>query len=429
MSIFDEMESAVRSYCLEFPEVFNRASGPYLFNSEGRRYIDFLCGAGALNYGHNPREMVDAVIEYLRQDGIVTSLDLHTVAKRQFMERLRDIVMAPRNMDHVVQFTGPTGTNAIEAALKLARKVTKRTNVVAFTNGYHGASLAALSATGKSSMRNAAGVQLGAITRVPYDGYSESSGLPLLDRMLEDPSSGLDSPAAFLVEVVQGEGGLRAASGKWLQELQRVARKHGALLIVDDIQAGCGRTGTFFSFDNMGIEPDIICLSKSISGIGLPMALVLIRRSLDQWSAGQHNGTFRGNNLAFVAGRIALEEYWAKPEFVNGLARKAALIDDLLSSISRRHKAMGCHLRGRGFMRGLVFNHAEQASAVSHASFKRGLIVETCGPMGEVVKLLPPITMDEAGLSAGISILSAAIREVGGAASRDDIEPMAAMAG
>lgn len=412
MSIFEEMESSVRSYCHDFPAVFHKAKGPHLFDTGGNRYLDFLCGAGALNYGHNPPEIVDPVIRYLEEEGVVTSLDLHTLAKQQFLERFRDVILAPRKMDYVVQFTGPTGTNAVEAALKLARLVTRRTNVVAFTNGFHGASLGALAATGNGHMRSASGLPLTGVTRFPYEGYDDSIDVDLLDRLLSDPGSGIDSPAAFLVETVQGEGGLRAASRRWLRELQAVARRHDALLIVDDIQAGCGRTGTFFSFEAAELEPDLVCLSKSISAVGLPMSVVLIRRSLDRWKPGQHNGTFRGNNLAFVAGRVALEKYWDDRTFVSGLPVRAAALEELLQELLTRHKVLCREVRGRGFMRGLVLGDAGLAGAVSRESFARGLIVETCGPHGEVIKLLPPITLDAGGIRHGMSVLSEALQSV-----------------
>jgi diaminobutyrate-2-oxoglutarate transaminase len=421
MSIFEEMESSVRTYCREFPAVFHKAKGAYVYDAQGNKYLDFLCGAGALGYGHNPPEIIEPVIRYLEEEGILTSLDLHTLAKQKFLERLRDVILLPRGMDYVVQFTGPTGTNAVEAALKLARNVTRRTNVIAFTNGFHGASLGALSATGNSHLRSASGLALTGVTRFPYDGYSDSAGPALLDEMLADPSSGIDPPAAFLLETIQGEGGLRAASSHWLRQIQAIAARHGAWLIVDDIQAGCGRTGTFFSFEQQGLDPDIICLSKSISAVGLPMSLVLIRRSLDEWQPGQHNGTFRGNNLAFVAARAALERYWDDSAFVKGLSARAATLDEALRKLAGRHTGLCREVRGRGFMRGLVFERAQEASAVSRESFERGLIVETCGPRGEVVKLLPPITLEDSGLDLGIATLHAAMNAVeqGGVRGRE----------
>jgi diaminobutyrate-2-oxoglutarate transaminase len=412
MDVFEEMESNIRSYCRAFPVVFHRGRGHHIYDVDGRQYLDFLCGAGALNYGHNPPEIVAAVIDYMRDGGIVTSLDLHTVAKQDFLATFRDVILRPRGLDYIVQFTGPTGANAIEAALKLARLVTGRANIVAFTNGYHGGSLGALAISGNRSMRSVAGADLGQVTRLPYDGYFGVNSARLLDHMLCDSSSGIDLPAAVMVELIQGEGGINVATRDWLVDLEAVARKHSCLLIVDDIQAGCGRTGKFFSFEDMCISPDIVCLSKSIGAIGLPMAIVLFGRHIDNWHAGQHTGTFRGNNLAFVAGRVALEHYWNDASFTNSLGTRIAYFDDLLLSLERRYSPARCKLKGRGFMRGLMFSNGRYATAISQECFKNGLIAETCGPSAEVLKLLPPITIDEIALSQAVSILDSAIGRV-----------------
>jgi diaminobutyrate-2-oxoglutarate transaminase len=413
MNIFDEVESNVRTYCRQFPAVFDWASGHHVRDDQGRLYLDFLVCAGALNYGHNPPAVVEAVIAYLRGGGIVSSLDFQTSAKAAFLTSFRDVILAPRRLDYVIQCTGPTGTNAVEAALKLARLATGRTNVVAFSNAFHGVSTGALAATANARNRRGAGMPLAPVARIPYEGYvADVDGLTVLEAMLEDSGSGLDRPAAIIVETVQGEGGLRAASAEWLQRLQQIARRSGALLIVDDIQAGCGRTGTFFSFEDHGIEPDIVCLSKSISAMGLPMALVLLRRQLDVWEPGQHNGTFRGNNLAFVAARTAIETYWTTGAFGAAVRSKASLLEDLLTPIVRRFACRGARLRGRGMMRGIVFDDPDFAQAVSKAAFAHGLIAETCGPRDEVLKLLPPLTIDEAGISKGVTLLRRAIEEV-----------------
>ncbi|MBC7168518.1 diaminobutyrate--2-oxoglutarate transaminase, partial [Phenylobacterium sp.] len=287
---FERMESKVRSYCRSFPAVFERAEGSWQYDKDGKGYIDFLTGCSVLNYGHNHPAMKQALIDYIQSDGVVHSLDMHSKAKGEFLEALESKILKPRGMNYLAQFTGPTGANAVEAALKLARKVTGRTNVIAFTNGFHGVTLGALAATGNSHHRGGAHIPLSGVTRMPYDGYF-GEGVDTaaqLDKMLSDPSGGVDKPAAIIVEVVQGEGGLNVASAEWLQKVEKIARKHGALFIVDDIQAGCGRTGAFFSFEGMGLKPDIITMAKSLSGMGLPMALVLVKPELDQWKPGEH---------------------------------------------------------------------------------------------------------------------------------------------
>ena len=286
--IFGQLESAVQSYARAFPGTFDRAIGTQLWDTNGRRYLDFLAGAGSLNYGHNHPVLKRALIDHIEKNSITHSLDLHTVAKREFLTAMQDVILEPRGFDHVIQFTGPTGTNAVEAALKIARKVTGRINVITFTNGFHGVSMGALAATGNNHHRGAAGVPLIGTTRMPFDGYFGDGvdTIDYLDRMLSDPSSGIDEPAAVLVETIQGEGGINTASIAWLRRLDALCKEKDILLIIDDIQAGCGRTGTFFSFEPAGIDPDIVTLSKSLSGYGVPFAVVLIRRSLDQWEPG-----------------------------------------------------------------------------------------------------------------------------------------------
>src|SRR5690606_32096887 len=221
-----------------------------------------------------------------------------------------------------------------------------------------------------------------------------------------DPSSGLDAPAAILVETVQGEGGLNAASPEWLRSIDAIAKRHGALLIVDDIQAGCGRTGSFFSFEDMGFTPDIVTLAKSLSSMGLTFGLTLFRPELDVWSSGEHNGTFRGNNHAFVTATAALHHYWADEGFQDDIERRSQLLERRLETIADRH---GLSTRGRGMMRGIDVGSGETAGAITAACFEQGLIIETSGAHDEIVKVLAPLVIDEAMLSAGLDILEGAI--------------------
>lgn len=397
-AMFERYESQVRSYCRDFPALFHRASGQYLWDTSGRRYVDLLCGAGALNYGHNPPEIVERVIEYLASGGPIQSLDLHTSAKYRFLERFADDVLRPRGMsDFVMQFPGPAGTLAVEAALKLARKVTGRSNVIAFTGGFHGASLGSLAATSSPLLRTAAGVSLPDVTVLPYDGFlGQQDTALLLERMLS-PGSGVAPPAAVLLEIVQGEGGLAAASPQWLAQVRRIATDVGALLVVDDIQAGCGRTGKFFSAENVvGLTPDLVCLSKSLSGIGLPMAMLLIRRELDQWAPGEHNSTFRGHNLAFVAATAALDHWTDSAGFTEHLTRlSTAIRADLELFADAMAERCGQPLAtvvGRGTMSGLRFTDPAVAEDVRRNLFRASVIAETSGG-GRVLKLFPPLTI------------------------------------
>ena len=277
--IFEENEAEVRSYCRSFPTVFAVASGATLTDTAGTEYIDFLAGAGVMSYGHNNPSIKSKVMQYLMGDGMVHSLDMYTTAKHDFMETLYNVILKPRGMDYKVTFPGPTGTNAVETALKYARMATGRENVIAFTNAFHGMTQGSLSLTGNKSSRSAGGVTLSGVSRMPFDGYMGEGvdTAEYLDKMLSDGSSGIDAPAAIIVETVQSEGGLNVASFEWLRKIEQVARKHDVLFIIDDIQIGCGRSGKFFSFEDAGITPDIICLSKALGGMGLPMSLVLFR--------------------------------------------------------------------------------------------------------------------------------------------------------
>lgn len=414
MKIFEEIESEVQSYARAFPRVFNKAQGSYLFDEEGNRYLDFLAGAGTLNYGHNNPVLKKKLVEYIMDDGITHGLDLHTKAKGEFLEAFKQYILEPRGLEYVMQFTGPTGTNAVEAAMKLARNVTGRENIITFTNGFHGCSLGALAATGNSHHRGAAGTGLGGISRVPFDGYL-GDGIETteyLDKVLSDSSSGVDHPAAVLVETVQGEGGINAASMSWLKNLELVCKKHEILLIVDDIQAGCGRTGTFFSFEPAGINPDIVTMSKSLSGYGLPFAVVLFRPELDQWKPGEHNGTFRGNNLAFVTAKVALETYWRDDSFAKEIQRKGAYIEARLNDMAAELGEGNFSVRGRGMMRGINCISGELASKITRECFKHNLIIETSGADDQVVKFLCPLTISDDELRHGLDIVESAIRLV-----------------
>ncbi|WP_397433281.1 diaminobutyrate--2-oxoglutarate transaminase [Pseudomonas chlororaphis] len=407
---FFNHESAVRSYCRKFPAIFATARNSILTDINGTSYIDFLSGAGSLNYGHNNPMIKEALLEYLRSDGITHSLDLHTSAKKTFIEEFNRVILGPRALNYRLQFTGPTGTNAVEAAMKLARKVTGRTNIVAFSNAFHGMSLGALAASARSAKRAAAGVSLPDITRMPYEGFlgPQVDTLSVLEHMLTMPGSGIDLPAAFIVEPVQAEGGVNVASPQWLRGLAQLASRHGILLIVDDIQAGCGRTGTFFSFEKAGIQPDLVCLAKSISGYGLPMSLVLIKPELDLWQPGEHNGTFRGNNLAFIAATQALR-YWQDCDFMDALGQRSKRIADTLAHWQESWPQLIKAVRGLGMIWGIELPDALTTQRVSAQAYAGGLIVETCGAQDNIIKLLPPLTIDPQSLDKGLAQLGRAL--------------------
>ncbi|WP_419469481.1 diaminobutyrate--2-oxoglutarate transaminase [Cellulosimicrobium cellulans] len=411
---FTALESGVRSYSRAWPAVFDRAVGATVRAEDGTEYLDFFAGAGSLNYGHNEPRLKQVLLDYLADDRMVHSLDMLTTARRDFLETFHDRILRPRGLDHKVVFPGPGGANAVEAALKLARKVTGRESVITFTNAFHGMTLGALSVTGSSMKRGGAGVPLVHATPMPYDDYFDGDvpDFVYLERLLADGGSGLNEPAAVIVETVQGEGGINAARAEWLRGLADLCSRHGILLIVDDIQMGCGRTGGFFSFEDAGIVPDIVCLSKSISGYGLPMALTLIRPELDVWEPGEHNGTFRGFAPAFATAAEAIRAYWSDDALERSTLAKGALVEAHLNSVVARYPDHALISKGRGLARGVQLPDGDLAGTVCAEAFARGLLVETSGPSGEVVKLLPPLTLTDAELRRGLAVLDDALAAV-----------------
>jgi diaminobutyrate-2-oxoglutarate transaminase len=412
MSVFEQLESEVRSYCRSFPTIFTKAKGYKLWDTQGNEFIDFFAGAGALNYGHNDPHIKQKLLDYIADDGIVHSLDMATSAKERFLERFHEVILKPRGLDYKVMFPGPTGTNTVESALKLARKITGRETVISFTNAFHGMTLGSLSITGNSFKRHGAGVPLNHSVSMPFDNYLDDvlDSVTLLERYLEDKGSGLDLPAAIILETVQGEGGINVARFDWLKRIEEVCRRFDILLIIDDVQVGCGRTGPFFSFEPAGIEPDIVCLSKSIGAYGLPLALTLIKPQYDKWAPGEHNGTFRGHNLAFIAATEALR-YWETDEFAKETQRKGEKVHQFLEQLVKKYPQLHGEVRGRGLMQGLAVGVEGLADQICKAAFKRGLIMETSGPDSEVVKVMPPLIIDDEGLEKGLSILEESIQE------------------
>ncbi|SEP72197.1 diaminobutyrate--2-oxoglutarate transaminase [Streptomyces radiopugnans] len=413
LSIFQTLESEVRSYCRGWPTVFDRARGSYMYDEDGHAFLDFFAGAGSLNYGHNNPVLKRALLDYLERDGVTHGLDMSTTAKRAFLETFQEVVLRPRGLDHKVMFPGPTGTNAVEAALKLARKVKGRESIVSFTNAFHGMSLGSLAVTGNAFKRAGAGVPLVHGTPMPFDNYLDGKVEDFLwfERLLQDSGSGLNRPAAVIVETVQGEGGVNVARAEWLRALADLCKRQDMLLIVDDIQMGCGRTGGFFSFEEAGITPDIITVSKSISGYGLPMALTLFRPELDVWEPGEHNGTFRGNNPAFVTAAAALDTYWADGQMEKQTLARGEQVEAALCAIAGEHRGGVAGFRGRGLVWGLAFPDAGRAGWVCSRAFELGLLVETSGPESEVVKLLPALTISPEELDEGLRTLARAVRE------------------
>ncbi|GHU82339.1 diaminobutyrate--2-oxoglutarate transaminase [Clostridia bacterium] len=411
--IFEKYESEVRSYCRHFPTVFKKAKGAHIFDENGEAYIDFFCGAGAVNYGHNNDYIKPKLIEYLESDGIIHALDMYTSPKREFIDYFEKNLLQPRGLDYKIMFPGPTGTNAVEAALKLARKVKKRSNVFALMGCFHGMTLGALALTTDKGARKGAGVKLNDVIHVPAPNmHPELDTVAYMQSMMDDDHSGIDKPAALVVETVQAEGGIHVFDIEWLRGIRKFCTDNDILLIVDDIQVGCARTGTYFSFERAGIVPDIVVLSKSIGGYGLPFALTLFKPELDIWNPGEHNGTFRGNQLAFIAAKAGIE-YMLENEVEKQARDKGEIIKNFIETeiipLDNRIK-----LRGIGLVWGIEFEDVSTdglSERVTDRAFEHKLIIECAGRKNSVVKLLPPLVIEDEVLLTGLRALKEAIKE------------------
>lgn len=414
LSLFEEYESNVRSYCRQFSAIFSKGSGSYIFDKHGRRYLDFFSGAGALNYGHNDPIMAEKVVGYIQAGGLIHGLDMYSEAKANFIERFANRILKPRGLNYKIQFCGPTGTNAVEAALKLSRLKTKRTGLLSFMGGFHGMSMGALSATADKFSRAGQESNLSQTTFVPFPEGPRGpfDSISYITNLLEDSKSGVELPSCVIVESIQSEGGVYCSSPAFLQQLRALCDQWEILLILDEIQVGCGRTGTFFSFEEAGIQPDIVVMSKSLSGFGLPFSLVLLKDELDIWEPGQHNGTFRGNQLAFVAGAAALDQYWSDATFSLEVRRKEAMLRAHFLDRIQLHEP-DADFRGKGLLFGLdltAVGGSERAQRIARSCFDDGLIIERCGRGDAVLKILPPLTISEEDIIKGIDILATAIQ-------------------
>lgn len=405
--VFEKTESQVRSYCRKYPVEFNKAKNAELFSVEGERYIDFLAVAGSMNYGHNNPEIKAKIMEYLGEDNIINALDMYTAAKEEFLQTFEEKILRPRNLNYKVMCCGPTGTNANEAALKLARKNTGRTNVIAFSGAFHGMTLGSLAMTTDKTSREGASLPLTNVTFAPYDGTLDS--IAYLRWILEDDHSGIEKPAAIFLETLQAEGGINVASVEWLKEIREICTEKGILMVCDDIQVGIGRTGTFFSFERAGIQPDMVVLSKSISGFGMPMALLLIRPDLDIFRPAEHNGTFRGNQLSFIGGTAGIN-YFVEHHLDEEVRRKEAIVEKF---IQEEIMPLDSRLsyRGMGLMWGIDFGAVNPALALEavHEAFDRHLICEVAGRKDGVLKLMPPLTIEDEVLKEGLAVIKEAV--------------------
>jgi diaminobutyrate-2-oxoglutarate transaminase len=400
-------ESNVRVYSRIYKDVFDRAKGSIVYSGY-KEFIDFFAGAGALNYGHNNDFIKERVLSYIERDGIMHGLDFHTVAKKEWMACFHERILKPRSMNYTVQFCGPTGTNGVEAAIKLARRAKKRTGIFAFMGGFHGMTLGSLTVTGSRRIRKAAGVPLHDVTFIPYFN-SKYNTIEYMESILDDSHSGIDIPAALIMETVQAEGGVNVAAEKELKDLMEFCRRYDIIMICDDIQVGCGRCGDFFSFERAGVRPDMVVLSKSLSGYGFPMSVLLMNPRFDKWGPGDHTGTFRGFQLAFIGATAALE-YRDECNLEEKVKERSEYMSNFVKSISRKHDLP---VRGIGMIWGLDFANSKlplsSVERIIQDCYEGGLIIESAGRHGTVLKLLPPLNIEMEYLQKGCKIIESVI--------------------
>lgn len=410
---FEKYESNIRSYCRKWPVEFVSAKGSIYKDTEGNEYIDFFDGAGALNYGHNPDYIKEKLIKYLESDGIVHALDMYTVPKENFINYFEEKILKPRKLDYKIAFPGPTGTNSIELALKLARKVKQRPYIWAFTGAFHGMTLGALALTTESAARKAAGVPLNYTVHIPapYSMGGNFDSIAYMEQLLSDDHSGYEKPAAIIIETVQQEGGIHVFSKEFLKDLRALCDKYDILLICDEVQIGCSRSGTFFLFERADIVPDIVCMSKSIGGYGIPFAVTLFKKELDVFKPGEHNGTFRGCQLSMVAGLAALE-MTVEQDIPAQVRRKEKIVKEYLDKEIKPLLKGKMEIRGIGLSWGIEFNDGKLARAVLDKCFEKKLIIELAGSYDSVLKIMPSLVIEDELLLKGLNIVKESIQEV-----------------
>ncbi|WP_296068113.1 diaminobutyrate--2-oxoglutarate transaminase [uncultured Agrobacterium sp.] len=428
-------ESNARSYPRRFPLALKSASGCLVTDVEGRTYLDCLAGAGTLALGHNHPEVIVSLQDVLASGLPLLTLDLVTPVKDKFVSDIFETLPAGLREEAKIQFCSPSGTDAVEAAIKLAKTATGRTDVIAFRGAYHGMSQGSLSLMGSLGPKAAIGQLVPGTHFFPYPyayrcpfgrGGDETATLAAdyFEKALRDPEGGINLPAAVILEAVQGEGGVIPAPAEWLRKVRSVTSELGIPLILDEVQSGVGRTGTFYAFQKAGIVPDIIALSKAIGG-GLPMSVMIYRQGLDLWKPGAHAGTFRGNQLAMAAGSKTLEIIKR-----DGLVERAAIAGRRLRANLERiqsHTPYIGEVRGEGLMLGVEVidptrnpdslghppHGGDIARAIQSAAFCDGLILETGGRHGSVLRLLPPLTISDAEIDQACDILSDAFLRLG----------------
>lgn len=430
----EETESNARSYPKKFPFALKKAKGLWIEDVEGNKYLDFLCGAGTLALGHNDPEINQAMIDLISEDAPLHTLDLTTPVKDEFVHMLLSLLPGELKNNAKIQFCSPSGTDATDAALKLCKTATGRSEIIAFSGGYHGMGHGALALTGNLNAKNKVHGLMPGVHFMPYPysyrcpfGLGGDAGVKAacayFERLLKDPESGITKPAAVILEPIQGEGGVIPAPVEFLQTVRRVTQELDIPMIVDEIQCGIGRSGTFFAFEEAHIVPDVILASKAIGG-SQPMAVVIYNKKLDLWTAGAHAGTFRGNQLAMKAGLVVMNRV-SKPEFLAEVKEKGKYLKNKLLELKAKYPIIG-DIRGRGLMLGCEFvdptgkpdaigsfpASGEIAAAVQKKCFENKLIMEKGGRFGSVMRCLCALTVTKEEIDTMLSTFEKSIKEV-----------------
>ncbi|HEY3985200.1 diaminobutyrate--2-oxoglutarate transaminase [Cedecea sp.] len=429
-----EFESNVRSYPRKLPFAIAKAQGAWIIDVEGNRYLDCLAGAGTLALGHNHPDILQSIQNVITSGLPLHTLDLTTPLKDEFSEYLLSLLPS-QGKEYCLQFCGPSGADAVEAAIKLAKKHTGRSGVISFSGGYHGMTHGALSVTGNLSPKAAINGLMPEVQFMPYPheyrcplGIGGDAGVKALtyyfDNLINDVESGVRKPAAVILEAVQGEGGVNPAPAEWLQRIRKVTKEHGIVLIIDEVQAGFARTGKLFAYEHASIEPDIIVMSKAVGG-GLPLAVLGLRKEIDAWEPGHHTGTFRGNQLAMATGLTTLK-YLKNNNVADKVAAQGEWLKGKLIALQKRYPAIG-HVRGLGLMLGIEIVKPEEAqdhmgcypadgalsALIQKKCFEAGLILERGGRNGCVLRLLPSLLISDDELEIFLSKFEKALLAAG----------------